>query len=208
VLAVSFEETEMATVTRPVLFALTAGSLGLVVAYVVWARMRTESKEEDSAKYVTPGSSPSENEASYVRPNEVSSKTTVLTPEQVSTFMRDGVLVVPGALNSSEVADCRAGLHAYLWDEAKVDVQDLNATASGLRSLSSTNGSGGVLDFFYPAFKLKLAEHPKLFGAISELWSATFASATHPDFMHRYCLSLRILFQCTSLTVLLTIFWP
>lgn len=169
---------------RPVLLVAAAGSLGLMVSFVVWARMHIKSRK-GSNKCITPDPSPSEKGGFIERPEDNASEMTVLTPEQVSTFLRDGVLVVPGAITSSEVAECRAGLHAYLWNEAKVDVQDLHTTASGLRSLSSTNGSGGVLDIFYPNFKLKLAEHPKLFGAISELWAATFASGMHPNFLHR-----------------------
>lgn len=56
------------------------------------------------------------------------------------------------------------------------DIDRLEETAGGLRHLSSTGGSGGVLDLYYPKWKLKLAENPKFFDAISQLWKATYAS--------------------------------
>lgn len=38
----------------------------------------------------------------------------VLTQEQIDTFLRDGVLVVPNVLSPDEVAAARAGLHSEL----------------------------------------------------------------------------------------------
>lgn len=47
---------------------------------------------------------------------------------------------------------------------------------SGLSALSSTHGAGGILDVFYPDWKLRLCEHPKLFGIMSELWKNSYGS--------------------------------
>jgi hypothetical protein len=176
----------MASTTQPMLVALAAGSLGLTVACVLVACLRMKPRNEPEVVSPAPSQGSIEGKAVLDRAAVATTKTAVLTEEQVSTFLRDGVLVVPGVLTVDEVEACRAGLHAHLFEVAGVDHQDLHATAGGLRSLSSTHGSGGVLDVFYPAFKLQLAEHPKLFGAVSELWAASFASAVHPDFRHRY----------------------
>ena len=45
-------------------------------------------------------------------------------------------------------------------------MSDLSSTASGLRYLSSTGGSGGVLDVFYEDWKLYLNQHPKIVAAM------------------------------------------
>jgi len=110
-----------------------------------------------------------------------STETFGLTTEQISTFLKDGVLVVPNVLTPEEVANARIGLHSHLLEKAGVDVtsySSLERTSAGLRNLSSTNGSGGVLDIFYAPFKLQLAEHPAIFRVVSQLWRATFAQAS------------------------------
>lgn len=58
----------------------------------------------------------------------------------------------------------------------KQDVHNLDETAGNLRSLSTTRGSGGILDLFYPPWKLRLAQNPRFFSAISQLWAATYAA--------------------------------
>lgn len=55
-------------------------------------------------------------------------------------------------------------------------MDNLDETAGNLRSLSTTGGSGGVLDLFYPPWKLHLAQSPRFFSAISQLWAATYAA--------------------------------
>ncbi len=55
-------------------------------------------------------------------------------------------------------------------------MNDLEATAGNLRALSSTGGSGGVLDRYWMCWKLQLHQNPRFFQAISQLWAATFAA--------------------------------
>lgn len=109
-----------------------------------------------------------------VIPNEYRSFT--LSQSQIDEFIREGVIVLPALLSAQEVADARAGLHTSLLAEG-VDVNDLTSkeSANGLRILSSTNGSGGVLDMFYEPFKLRIAENPRIWDALSQLWAATYA---------------------------------
>lgn len=66
------------------------------------------------------------------------------------------------------------------------DVNRLEETAGSLRQLSSTGGSGGVLDLFYPDFKLKMGENPRFFSAISQLWAATWADASRTDGLYEH----------------------
>ena len=106
-------------------------------------------------------------------PAQAVSPSPPLTHAQVETFLRDGVLVVP-VLTVEEIEKARQGLHSHLKAAAGVDVDNLEETAGALRQLSSTNGSGGVLDVFYPPFKLDLIQHPLIFAIMSQLWAATF----------------------------------
>jgi ectoine hydroxylase-related dioxygenase (phytanoyl-CoA dioxygenase family) len=81
----------------------------------------------------------------------------LLSEEQVHTFRRDGVLVVPGIMSAREIGIARRGLHTTLHGHG-VDVtsaESLRKSAGNLRSLSSTHGAGGVLDLFYPPWKLE-----------------------------------------------------
>jgi ectoine hydroxylase-related dioxygenase (phytanoyl-CoA dioxygenase family) len=95
--------------------------------------------------------------------------------ERLSTFSREGYLVVPNVLSAEEVADATHGFHEYLRDMG-VDVDDLEGTGQNLAKLSSTGGAGGILDIFWADFKLKVAENPNVVRIMSELWQATYGS--------------------------------
>lgn len=81
------------------------------------------------------------------------SKESPLTSEQVQTFLRDGIVVVP-LLSSDELREAQHGLIETLSKEFGVDVQDLERTGIGLMDASSTNGAGELdcnttlFDFF------------------------------------------------------------
>jgi hypothetical protein len=65
------------------------------------------------------------------------------------------------------------------------DHNDLEGTGHNLKKLSSTGGAGGILDLFYPSWRLKVAENAKVFSAMTDLWSASYA-CNHPDFQHPF----------------------
>lgn len=62
------------------------------------------------------------------------------------------------------------------------DVNDLSGTAHNLRKLSSTGGSGGVLDIFYQDWQLELAQNERFFKAVSSLWRHTWADPEAKEF--------------------------
>lgn len=97
----------------------------------------------------------------------------VLSCQQIDRFLCDGVLVVEGILDANEIERAKNGLHRTL-NSHGVDHARLEATGHNLRALSSTNGSGGVLDLFYPEWKMDIASNPKLFEATCQLWEAAF----------------------------------
>ncbi|CAK4660410.1 hypothetical protein AeMF1_015120 [Aphanomyces euteiches] len=103
----------------------------------------------------------------------------MLTEAQIAEFRDIGVLVVPNVLTKDEINTARSGLHAEL-KLYGVDHDNLAATAHNLKRLSSTGGAGGILDLFYPSWRLKVAENSKVFDVISDLWDATYARATEP----------------------------
>ncbi|ETK71776.1 hypothetical protein L915_21035 [Phytophthora nicotianae] len=111
-----------------------------------------------------------------------------LTDEQIQQFMDEGVLVVPNVLTPEEVAQARHGLHSEL-AKYGVDHDNLEETGDNLKNLSSTGGAGGILDLFYPSWRLKVAENEKVFAAMTDLWEATYAH-NHPDFLHPFGASM------------------
>ena len=97
-----------------------------------------------------------------------------LTHEQIETYMRDGVLVVPNMLRPPEVEEAKRGLHGTLRHRG-VDPTDLTNTGRELTGLSSTNGSGGVLDVYYPGWKMKVALNARLWAATRQLWDSAYS---------------------------------
>jgi hypothetical protein len=57
----------------------------------------------------------------------------------------------------------------------KVQLQE---QAKAFAQLSTTNGSGGVLDLFYDDWKLKIATNPTLFAMTTQLWKAAYNTTT------------------------------
>lgn len=101
--------------------------------------------------------------------------TRILSREQIDEFITTGILVIPNLVTKEEVDNALSGFDKCLL-KFGVDNSNIEGCASNLSKLSSTNGSGGVLDIFYDSFKLAFNEHPKIVDALQDLWSATYAS--------------------------------
>jgi ectoine hydroxylase-related dioxygenase (phytanoyl-CoA dioxygenase family) len=97
----------------------------------------------------------------------------MLSEEQIETFLESGYLVVENVLTSLELEAATLGLRRTLLRHG-VDTENLRATGHHLKELSSTNGSGGVLDLFYDEWKLDVSTHPKLFSLTTQLWKAAY----------------------------------
>lgn len=100
--------------------------------------------------------------------------TTILTPSQIETYLQNGVLVVDNIFTKDDIEAAIHGLHHTLSHEYNIDVNNLLETGHNLTFLSSTNGSGGVLDVFYSDFKLAIGSNERLFQATTELWKAAY----------------------------------
>ena len=98
----------------------------------------------------------------------------VLLEDQIQTFLKDGVLVVDNMLTPTEVQRGLQGLSETLARNGCIDTSHLSTTGHGLQKLSSTNGSGGVLDLFYDDWKCEIATNPRLFRATTQLWEAAY----------------------------------
>jgi hypothetical protein len=96
-----------------------------------------------------------------------------LREEQINSFLQDGLLVVDHVLNKEELSAALDGLRSTLLEHG-VDTHDLERTGHHLKSLSSTHGSGGVLDLFYESWKFRIAAHPKLLAITQQLWKYSF----------------------------------
>jgi CheY-like chemotaxis protein len=93
----------------------------------------------------------------------------------VESFLDNGVVVIPNVLTAEEIAEARQGFHQTLRSYG-CDVEDLEHTAKALEKLSSTYGSGGVLDLFYFDWKLRLNENPKVVVSLQTLWKHSYAA--------------------------------
>ena len=102
----------------------------------------------------------------------------ILSDMQVKQFLQEGYLVIEDVLSDDELKIATEGFRKTLWEMAGVDIHNLEGTGKHLSQLSSTNGSGGVLDIFYPAWKLQLQTNPKLFSIISQLWYAMYCRSS------------------------------
>jgi hypothetical protein len=100
----------------------------------------------------------------------------LLSPEQVEKFLQDGVLVVENVLTQDQVDQSLQGLYQTLSRhgvQCPKEVDD-EESARAFAKLSSTNGSGGVLDIFYEDWKMDIATNPKLFCMTNQLWKAAY----------------------------------
>lgn len=98
-----------------------------------------------------------------------------LSSEQLEQFLQDGVLVVENVLTQEEVNVTLKEFHRTLSRHGvqSADVDD-DESAKAFSKLSSTNGSGGVLDIFYEEWKMDVAANERLFRMTTELWEHCF----------------------------------
>ena len=97
----------------------------------------------------------------------------LLSEAQVEEFLLHGVLVVDNVLSGEELRAAREGLSRTMTRHG-IDVGRLDETGRALANLSSTNGSGGVLDVFYDPWKVAVATNPKLYRMTTQLWEAAY----------------------------------
>lgn len=105
----------------------------------------------------------------------------LLTPEQISTFLHDGILVVDNLLSPSDINKAQISLAQTLLNDLNVDITNLEETGHNLTKASSTNGAGGVLDIFYPEWKMHIASNERLFRMTCQLWKEAYCDGENED---------------------------
>lgn len=111
-------------------------------------------------------------------------ETMSLTVEKIEQFIWDGVVVIENVIPQDEIDTIRSSFHDCLLSLG-VDSTNIEACLNELKSLSSTGGAGGILDIFYPPWRIQLGTDSRLFALISQLWSATYGM-NHEYFPHPY----------------------
>jgi hypothetical protein len=98
----------------------------------------------------------------------------ILNEYQIKTFLTGGVLVVDNVLTEEELKRSVQGVSETL-SRRGVATDDFNEVSGrALGNLSSTNGSGGVLDIFYEDWKIDISSNPRLFSITKQLWKAAY----------------------------------
>ncbi|KAG7374461.1 UPF0029 domain containing protein [Nitzschia inconspicua] len=112
------------------------------------------------------------------------SHTFLLSARHIEEYLENGVLVVDDVLTPSEVARAQDGFHKSLRSRGVCSLhEDDKESALAFDRLSSTNGSGGVLDIFYDDWKmLGVATNTKLFRMTTELWKAAYNQGGSPKY--------------------------
>lgn len=99
-----------------------------------------------------------------------------LTEDQIREFLVNGVLVVEGILSPVELREANDGMTAQM-QGLGVETLDGEIDLERLTTLSSTGGAGGVLDLFYPEWKLRATLlNEKYHAAYTDLLQATFGA--------------------------------
>ena len=89
-----------------------------------------------------------------------------LTPEQINEFRENGILVVKGVVSREEVEQAREEYHQMLFEVANVDINNLRETYQNLIPFQKLC-SGGISNFYYAHWKLRLNENVNIYRAVS-----------------------------------------
>jgi hypothetical protein len=111
-----------------------------------------------------------------IRGNTNSQGPFTLSSKQIDEYLENGVLVVDNVLSASEVEIAKRGFQQSLQTHGVHSFgREDESSAKAFDKLSSTNGSGGVLDIFYDDWKLHgIATNAKLFSITTQLWKAAY----------------------------------
>eukprot|EP00475_Leptophrys_vorax_P014981 TRINITY_DN21274_c0_g1_i1.p1 TRINITY_DN21274_c0_g1~~TRINITY_DN21274_c0_g1_i1.p1 ORF type:complete len:408 (-),score=93.86 TRINITY_DN21274_c0_g1_i1:22-1245(-) len=95
----------------------------------------------------------------------------ILTQEQIDTYRRDGVLVIPGLFTEDELTGVSEEFHKYLGEAMKIYHDDIKSS----KGLSNAR-LAGIVDCFWQKWKMELNSNPKFYAAMQDLYDHTYAS--------------------------------
>jgi hypothetical protein len=112
-------------------------------------------------------------------------ETTIVTREQIETFKRDGVVVIPNVLTAEELEDIRRDFDSAIEHRFGFDPTSKKTIKETIKNLTDKEVAGGIVHIYWSTAQLKVMQHPKVFAAITELYAQSF-SAEEPeeDFKH------------------------
>ena len=102
----------------------------------------------------------------------------------IDQFIKDGVVVIPSVISKQLVDETIVEMNQYLHKSCGFDSTNMLSTAKTLSTLSSTNGSGGILDVYYQHWKLRINEDATVVSILQSLWKHTYAKVNHNDDHH------------------------
>eukprot|EP01038_Epipyxis_sp_PR26KG_P012251 gene12251-16425_t len=108
-----------------------------------------------------------------------------LSEVQINDFKQFGIVIIPQVLTTAEVNRTKLEFDEYIRTTTGCNEADLSNTAHNLSSLTSTGGSGGVLDIFYQNWKLWLNEDERIVYIMQDLWSQTYGKNVD-EFSHPF----------------------
>lgn len=101
----------------------------------------------------------------------------ILSNDDIETYQRDGILVIDHILNENEIQLSLNGLEETLKNQYNINMKQLDVNGhNNLQYISSTNGSGGIIDIsYYDQWKMNtIATNPKLFDITKQLWKNAY----------------------------------
>jgi hypothetical protein len=102
----------------------------------------------------------------------------LLTPSHIRFYQRYGFVVVQGAVPAAQTQALSSELKGHLWEQHKIDLDDLNETLTmnRLSAAFSPDGSGMVEMYWLPAMEA-VRQDPRLHEITLQLFSATWGAA-------------------------------
>eukprot|EP00475_Leptophrys_vorax_P007860 TRINITY_DN1499_c0_g1_i1.p1 TRINITY_DN1499_c0_g1~~TRINITY_DN1499_c0_g1_i1.p1 ORF type:complete len:324 (+),score=81.38 TRINITY_DN1499_c0_g1_i1:124-1095(+) len=107
----------------------------------------------------------------------------VLSPEQVKSFKKDGVVVIPNLLSRDELDEIHRDFDASFEENFGFDPRSVHST---IDNLTSKEASAAIMHLYWSKAQLKAMQHPRIVDAVTDLLSQTYGAADEGDFPHPY----------------------
>jgi Gig2-like len=117
-----------------------------------------------------------------VTKKEEKQESITLSQEQIDTFKRDGILIVPNVLSKIQVQNAVDGLDETLV-ELDINPQELYENPYPIATVQLV---GGITDIYYPQWKFDVMTHPNVHSVFQQLMQHTYASGVEPGFEQPY----------------------
>eukprot|EP00475_Leptophrys_vorax_P007861 TRINITY_DN1499_c0_g2_i1.p1 TRINITY_DN1499_c0_g2~~TRINITY_DN1499_c0_g2_i1.p1 ORF type:complete len:351 (+),score=84.06 TRINITY_DN1499_c0_g2_i1:632-1684(+) len=110
----------------------------------------------------------------------------IVTREQLETFKRDGVVVIPNVLTPEELEEIRADFDATIQQRFGFDPTSKASIKATIDNLTDKEVKGGIVHVYWAQAQLKVMQHPKIVAAITDLYAKTFSAQEEEVFEHSH----------------------